>query len=57
MYMGWIPLQWQQISDNQYQVKTRVGACRMPNMVWAVRLVLIDKIGDTQTRRFFFTVP
>lgn len=57
MYMGWIPVQWQQHAENQYQATTRVGACHTRNMVWAVRLVLRNASGQTQTHRFFFTVP
>lgn len=58
MYMGWIPLQWQRVDNTStYVAKSRVGACKTQNMVWAVQMTLANQQGIRQKVRFYFSVP
>ena len=50
MYMGHIPVFFQQTGDSTWHAQVMVGACSEPTMVWHLQLQLENKAtGETQT--------
>lgn len=40
MYMGTLPVQWQQVSDTEWQTNLYLGACTDPKMQWRLTIPL-----------------
>lgn len=55
MYMGTIPLQFQQVKPNQWLANAMVGACSEPNMVWQLELTVTQQ-GKAQSIIYPFSV-
>ncbi|TRW49752.1 hypothetical protein FM042_02525 [Aliidiomarina halalkaliphila] len=50
MYMGRIPVMWEPSEQPQYQhANILLGACIDPNMLWALRIQLIDNRVNAAT--------
>ena len=49
MYMGRIPVQWQEVAVNTWQADILLGACTDPNMVWELTIT-IEGTGGASKR-------
>lgn len=48
MYMGRVPLVWEQVSKHEWQATLQLGACTDPDMRWQLRLSLATEKGSHQ---------
>lgn len=47
MYMGRIPVQWQEVAANTWQADILLGACTDPNMVWELIITIEGASGGS----------
>lgn len=52
MYMGQIPVRWQQVSPTQWQTNVLVGACSLKHMQWQLS-VPVTGTDTTDTMLYF----
>lgn len=50
MYMGRIPVVWQEQADGTWQARILLGACTDPQMVWQLQINLVHKHSEQHTR-------
>lgn len=56
MYMGKIPVRWQQVSPTKWQASVFVGACSLAHMQWQLSVPVIGNDATDATLQFqFFT--
>lgn len=56
MYMGRIPLQWEEVSNREWRTIVHVGACTDPDMRWQLRLSLSTDDGSYQRQLPFSSI-
>lgn len=54
MFMGVIPVKWQQVGENSYQASAVYGSCASGYMVWRLMLSYTDEQGLTKQAWFDF---